>query len=429
MIVLVIQLTDSEAVIARFQRRRDSLAFLQGSRRPIPADGSLVGILDGFAAAGEEQKVILSLPPSLVYARELTMPIVDRRRAREVIALEVGNETALQSDDLLFDAIPLTEGKAMAVWCRQREVAELIDRLAAIGSEPEVVTAGHLHWNHLLPPDTAEPCAVTDGTALMVGTAATPLFVRAFTPDEGEQELARTLTALEYGREIVVSRTLHHGREATGAATFSFTQQLRDAFGGDTSAALDLAGAFAVAKAWTRSELVNFRTGPLAYTAGQVKNRRRLRITLGLAGCLALLLFVELGVRYYLVRRDVTSLDASILKIYRGIFPSRQKPVDAVAEVKSEIRRLSGGEADQRVLPALKQLAELKGEDIAGFYEVELDGTQLRLKGDARSAQAVNAFKERAASLITSPEVSEIKTKNDGGVSFSFRGTVKEGNR
>jgi general secretion pathway protein L len=49
----------------------------------------------------------------------------------------------------------------------------------------------------------------------------------------------------------------------------------------------------------------------------------------------------------------------------------------------------------------------------------------LRLKGDAKS---VNDFKSRAAKALTTAEISEIKSKSDGTVSFVFRGAMKEGN-
>ncbi|MBI5657952.1 MAG: general secretion pathway protein GspL [Geobacter sp.] len=428
--LLIIQLNEADAVVARFQRRRGILTFLQGSRRPLPDDGALAGLLDGFDPPQGEQKIILVLPPAMVYARELALPISDRRKVREILPVELGGETALQAEELVFDGIPLGEGITLALWCRRHEVAELLGRLAPLGLEPEIVTAGLLAWHHLIPTDTVGPVAVTDGQGLMVGTAAGPILARTLPAAGDDRELTRALTALEVSRDIRISRIIRHGRAGSAAEpSLSLASGLRETFAYDSAAALDLAGTYAVAKACTSGDCVNFRNGPLAYTAGQAKSRQRLRLTLLLAISLVILLFVEVGVRYYLLHKDVASLDGSVRKIYREIFPTRQKPVDAVAEVRSEIRRLSGGAAASRVLPTLRSLAELKGEEISGFYEVELDGTQVRLKGDARSAQAASALKGRAAALFDAPEVSEIKTKTTGGVSFTFRGTMKEANR
>lgn len=427
--LLIIQLNDTDAVVARFQRRRGTLTFLQGSRRTLPEDGSLAGLLDGFDPLGPEQKIILVLPPAMVYARELALPISDRRKIREVLPVELGGETALQAEELIFDGIPLGEGTILALWCRRHEVTELLGRLSPLGLEPEIVTAGLLAWHHLIPADTIDPVAVTDGQGLMVGTSAGPILARTLPAAGDERELTRALTALEVGREIRISRIIRHGRAGSAAESSPMPSGLRETFADDSAAALDLAGTYAVAKACTSGDCVNFRTGALAYTAGQAKSRRRLRLTLLLAVSLVILLFVEVGVRYYLLHKDVASLDGSVRKIYREIFPTRQKPVDAVAEVRSEIRRLSGGAGASRVLPTLRSLAELKGEEISGFYEVELDGNQVRLKGDARSAQAASALKGRATALFDAPEVSEIKTKTTGGVTFTFRGTMKEANQ
>jgi general secretion pathway protein L len=77
----------------------------------------------------------------------------------------------------------------------------------------------------------------------------------------------------------------------------------------------------------------------------------------------------------------------------------------------------------------LKRLAELKNDGIKGFYETEIDGNQLRLKGDAVSFQAVNDFKARAGSQFAAAEVGEIKSRPDGSVSFTFRGTLQEGSK
>lgn len=77
-------------------------------------------------------------------------------------------------------------------------------------------------------------------------------------------------------------------------------------------------------------------------------------------------------------------------------------------------------------LGVMKKLAEIKGNDIAGFYETEIDGNQLRLKGDASTLQAVTDFKNRAGAVLSGVELGEIRTKPDGSSSFSLRGTLKE---
>jgi general secretion pathway protein L len=157
--------------------------------------------------------------------------------------------------------------------------------------------------------------------------------------------------------------------------------------------------------------------------------QRKLRLSLILAVALVLLLFVEAGLRYFLVKQDLDSLNASIRTIYREVFPNRKKPVDEVGELRSEIKRLGGASGRSNVLGALKKLAEIKGDDVTGFVETSIEGKQVRLQGDARSIQAVNDFRNRAAALFSDAEVGEIKSRPDGSVTFTFRGAIKEENK
>lgn len=90
---------------------------------------------------------------------------------------------------------------------------------------------------------------------------------------------------------------------------------------------------------------------------------------------------------------------------------------------------MGGGSADRNLLPALKKIAEIKGDGINGFFETEMEGNQVRLKGDAASFQAVNDFKMRAGSVFATADVGEIKSRPDGSVSFTFRGTLQEANK
>ncbi len=205
--------------------------------------------------------------------------------------------------------------------------------------------------------------------------------------------------------------------------------EMASVFGGLAAEARDLAGAYAVVRACALEEPVNFRSGDLAYTAGRKKALKKLRISLILAAVCVVLLIAETAVRYFLVQRDIDSVNNSIRSIYREVFPTRKKPVDEVAELRSEIKRLGGGAATGSLLSTLKKLADIKGADVTALFEIEVDGDQLRVRGDARSIQAVNDFRTRAAALFTGAEVGEIKSRPDGSVTFVFRGTVKGENR
>jgi general secretion pathway protein L len=141
-----------------------------------------------------------------------------------------------------------------------------------------------------------------------------------------------------------------------------------------------------------------------------------------------MLFFAESGIRYLIAQRELSSLNASIRAIYKEVFPTRTKPVDEVAELKAEIKRL-GAAGSEGILPVLKKLTDAKGDDPREIYEVDFDGSQLTGKGYDRSSQGVNDFKAKALLQFGSFEVSEIKSRPDGSVSFSFRGTLKGGGK
>jgi len=439
---LIVQLSADEAIFARFTSRGKELHFTGASRHPLDADHPFAALLPQVKAESEaEEKIILAIPPSFLYMREIELPIADRRKIREVLPLEMKGETALDTDELVFDALPLAGGKFLAVWTQEAKIAEEIGIMAEHGLEPEIVTASLCHWQAILPESAGSgPVALSDGEAMAVYADGAPVYFRPLGRGEFAAEAARTLAALELSRGIKVGTVFLHGgaarqwseaggTDAPAGVLFTplpVTDELAALFSADRSATLDLAGACALARTCVREEPVNFRRGGLAYTAGLKKMRKKLRLTACLAAAIILLLVGEVGLRYYLVTRDLNSLDNSIGGISRQVFPSRKKSADAVSELRSEIKRFGGGAAGQPILPILKKLAELKGSDVTGFYETEIEGGQIRLKGDARSVQAVNDFRTRAATSFTGADVGEIKTRADGSVSFGFRATAKE---
>ena len=423
--ILIVALKRDEVVLASFRPRKGGISFLAAERHPLTGDpDELPRILEGAAPVVGERRVALALPASLLFMRELELPLADRAKVRELLPLELKGETALDTDGLAFDALQLASGRYLAVWGRTRDLADKIATLKGAGLEPELVTASLFHWDKLVP--TAGTVAVTDNEALAVFRDGKPVFFRALPPGAGPGELDRTVAALEIAHGVRVDQTVSYDRSSRESEVLAQASQgLAEAFGGEAHAAHDLAGAYAVAAALADGTALNLRRGELAYTAGSAKLYRKLRITAILAAAVVVLVFAESAVRYALAKRDLASLDLSIKGVYKEVFPTRKKPVDEVAELRAEIRRLEGAKTSSNLLKLLKDLALVKGEDVSGIYETEVDGPEVRLKGEAKSFQAANDFKGRAGKLFDGAEVSEIKSRPDGSVSFSFRGKLK----
>ena len=436
MTYLIIEWTGATVTVSRFLRRRGALLFQGKGSRPATDRETLTEALRELVPTpATDDRLVLALPLAQLFSRELELPIRERRKLREVLPLELRGETALDGDELVFDGLLLGSGKVLALWGQQRELAELIGAAAAAGAEPDVVSAAPLHWGSLLPPEgQAGTVALCDGTALAVFRDGAPFFFRAVADGDPAAETARTLAALELDRGIAVERLylLDDGGGANAAGSIPrqplpVAGDLAAAFGGDAAAARSSASAWALAHAVAAGDAVDFRTGALASTKGRAQARRQLRLPMVLAILLVALLVADAGIRYTLVRRDLASLDASIGAIYRELFPNRKKAVDEVGELRAELRKLSPTAGGSAVLATLRRLAEGGGDGLDGLYEAEIDGKQVRLKGDARSAQAVTDFRNRLTGLFSSVDVGEIASRPDGGVRFTLRGTLKEG--
>jgi general secretion pathway protein L len=308
------------------------------------------------------------------------------------------------------------------------------------GVEPEIVTASLFHWHALLPEgENKSQISISDGESLAVYKGGGPCYFRSLRQGDLGAEISQTLAALEIAKGMQVDKVFLHGAAANkdadlpssppAYAVLPGNNEMTAVFGGLAAEARDLAGAYAVARACALEEPVNFRSGDLSYTAGRKKALKKLRISLILATVCVVLLIAETSLRYFLVQRDLDSVNNSIRSIYREVFPNRKKPVDEVAELRSEIKRIGGGAATGSLLSILKILADIKGADVTALFEIEVDGDQLRVRGEARSIKSVNDFRTRAAAIFAGAEVGEIKSRPDGSVTFVLRGTVKEGNR
>lgn len=434
--ILIVETLPGEVCAVRYRRERGTLLFQGAEHSPLDGSGNFTAAYDELAVTGKrEMRVVLSLGSASVFSREVELPIADRRKQREVLPLELKGETAIDSDGLLFDALPLCNNRVLAVWGIEAELREKIDAMAASGLEPEMVGCHMFHWDQLVPAAEDGPLALSDGCSLAVFSKGTPIMFRTLNQDDAVADIDRTLAMLELGTGIHVDRVFLHGKAARAGtagkqscrsfAVLPVTGAHAAAFP-DRETALRFAGSWALAAASLHGEPVNFRHGRLAYMAGRERLRKKLRWTVFLVAILAALLIGETGLRYFFVKQDLSSIDASIRQIYREVFPERKRAVDEVSELKAELRRLGDAAAGRSVLMILSDIAKAKGEDVSGIYEAEIDGGQVRLKGDARSFQAATEFKARLAPLFASSEMGEVKSRPDGTVSFMFRGVLGE---
>jgi general secretion pathway protein L len=432
MIIHVIQLHESGFTLGRFRHAGRELVPLTAIRHQAENREELVSkITESLASVTKgETRTILSIPPGLLNLRELQLPITDRAKIRAILPFELAGETAQDDATIVCDAVALAGGGQLAGWAAQGQIADLITTLTEAGAEPEIVTVSCLHWNLLLVPDSVETVAICDSNALTICRQGQLLFCRTLNSSSIE-DLERTLATFELSHDLQVDRVLLLDplllpRASTSERVielFPLPDALKTPASQDGLDPLALAAPFAAALAVCFGEAFNLRSGPLAW---KQKNRRLLRafrLPLILACVAVVLLLAEAGTRWYLLSRDIASLNSSINKIYRESFPNRKKAVDEAAELKAEIRRLEGTSLSPTILPFLRLLTEHKGSEINGFSEIDYDGTSFKVKGDGRTSAAISAMRQKLLTAGWQVEQPEITSRPNGTVLFQLKGT------
>lgn len=434
---LILQAEKNRLTVAHFGVSRRSTELIGAASFELDEERPLA---DAVRAIAEKMtgtpRVVLCLPPALFAQRSVSLPFNDLRKVREVLPAHLQGDIALPVEELALGVLPAGEGQFMALWALKSDIGAAIARFREAGIEPQVVTSLPFALAQL--PGVPSDCAVCDGNTLSLLKGGRLTYFRGFNSDVTAPMIAATLSALELSGGALPPRLCLVGTAGRGLVdadtlplpveTVEVPAELGHLFKNDETFR-QLAGLYAVARASHAGTLPDFRQGELAWTAGDAALHRKLLLTGILTATVIAMLFVNKALQYRTAAADISSLNKSITAIYRDIFPARAKAVDELSEIKGEIRKLAGIESSSGYLDLLKKLAEIKGISINGLYEAELEGRTLRIKGDARSAQAVNDFKAVLAPLLASSELGEIKSRPDGTVTFSLSGTLKEGTK
>lgn len=434
---LILQAEEKLLTVAHFAVSKRSSELIGAASIELNEERSLADAVHQIAEnMTGSPRIVLCLPSALFAQRSVSLPFNNLRKVREVLPAHLQGDIALSVEDLALEVMPTAEGQFLALWARKSDIGAAISAFREGGIEPHVVTSLPFALAALpgVPPDSA----ICDGSTLALLQGGRLTYFRAFNTEATGATIAATLSAVELSGGVIPPRLCLIGSVVSGFAdadilhlpveTVEMLPELGHLFKND-AAFHQLAGLYAVARSCYAGTLPDFRQGELAWTAGDATLRKKLILTGILTAAIIMLLFTNKALQYRAATADLASLNKSITSIYREVFPSRAKAVDEISEIKGEIRKLSGVESSVGYLDLMKKLAEAKGNSINGLYEAEVEGSSLRIKGDARSAQAVNEFKAALVPLLATVELGEIKSRPDGTVGFSLTGTLKEGTK
>jgi len=433
---LIVQVEEKLLTVARFAVSRRSAELIAAASIVLDEERSLADAVRNVAEnMSGSPRVVLCLPPALFAQRSITLPFNDLRKVKAVLPSHLQGDIALPVEELALGVLPDGEGRFLALWARKSDIGAAIVPFREGGLEPQVVSSLPFALADLpgVPPD----CAICSGNTLSVLSSGHLTYFRAFNSAVTVPMIAATLSALELsaGAQPPLLCLAGTGVALAAADTLPLPVEVLEVppelghlFKNDETFH-QLAGLYAVAQASHAGTLPDFRQGELAWTAGDARLRRKLLLTGILAAVVVMLLFTGKWFQYCAASADITSLNKSIESIYHEIFPTRSKAVDEISEIKGEMKKMGGIENSGDYLDVLKKLAEAKGSSINGLYEAELEGSTLRIKGDAKSVQAVNEFKAALAPLLSVSELGEVKSRPDGTVTFKITGTLQEGTK
>lgn len=424
MIIRIVQPHDPDVRAVRYTVQRRLVTFLDA-----------YGPDEALPPPTAEEKVVIALSPQILGQRSVSLALRDRRKIRDILPLELKGELVEDPADLIFDALLLATGEALAFWIARDRLKQIL--AAETAAPPEIASCAPAEWGALLPEtEKGAFVALSDGTAIAVFKDAELCYYRSLGSETG-REIERTLAALDLSQGITVSVCYLFGQASDhwqkGPEGFpltarilppnSFVQQLSLP---DDASRLHLSSSAALAYAVVAGSMLNFMQGELASTKSAESFKKGVRLSAILALLIIIALFSEIAIRWQFITRDLRAVDRSITGLYKEVFPER-KAVDEAAELKAEIRRLSGSGGDAGALTLLKSFAEGMNDGVIGFTEIEVDAATVRARGDARSLQAVNDLKSRLAPAFTDLAVTESRIKPNGEVSFALRGNRKGG--
>lgn len=170
---------------------------------------------------------------------------------------------------------------------------------------------------------------------------------------------------------------------------------------------------------------MNFRHGPLKYTAHQKEAVRLVRWTAPLGALFLVLLIANWGLRYHALSSDIKDIKSREADVFAMAFPSGGKMVDTAYqikaksfEVKKKLQTLSGVDP----LSVIQSLAQMKGEptDIV-LSEVRITEDSAIVKGEGATFKMMNDFAEKLRAVFDDVTVSDSSSSAAGGVRFSLQ--------
>ncbi len=363
-----------------------------------------------------------------LYVRIMPIPFEDRKKMAEVLPFELGGLLHIDVREAVIDGVNLGDGKALAVALEKAYLRDYLAALKDIDLEPFWAGVPALSMPAFLRGEGTK--AFVNRDSLVVAEGGRLKFFKPFKRLEGVRLASAYLEAesVKIDEAFVADWAVESVAEMLPWTDTVKGIELPGGYPAEGSAILALSLAL---KSGGIDETINFRKGEFEYTREKTAARKRLKAASAAVLFLALLLVVDIYIKYLGASRELSAYNEAMRESYLGLFPAERNVVDPLYQLEAKMKALRDEAAvlggGPSVLDIMNTLASSGGELKVRFSELSVTGERVTAKGEAPSFEAAGSLSRRLASepLFKEARVSDVKARQGGGAVFSISATLR----
>jgi len=383
--------------------------------------------------------VVLSLPASWTFLRQIELPVPDLQRAKKIHLSELEGGLPLDDEAILSDLLPSPPGqpgKFVAVAARRDAVEKTVGLFTGAGFRVDRVVTDHVSILSAFLSARPLPGGIivstlSDIVALRIEGGAVSWarqFPSAMASDAaGLAEEWRRLLQADPPHETPMPVSLLGDAPAALAVELAGASVFRLPEAGDASPlAYGAARVFSHAK-----ELGGFSLRTSAESESELgREKKRLRIAAIAAAVAAIMAIASLEVAMWAQERKVSAVRAQIRKEFSEAVPGAKAAVQETAQIRGKIQSLRRQQKEMGIEPAglsaslMKVSQALTPKENVVMKEISCEAGKIRLSGEAGDSQLVEKYRTALAAAF-GPEIS-VTVQESRGVakSGSIRFTI-----
>lgn len=382
----------------------------------------------------EFQKVFVAIPASEMSIRIVAIPFENKKRVEEVLPFELEGILPSGSAEMVINAIPIGEGKVLAVALEKVKLKYYLEILKEVGLDPSWFGSTLFSMGNILTSlnKSSGTSAFIERESIVVTSNGMPIFFKPF------KAIGDINISLAYLDTEGIKIDKYYSSSEAAAELKSFLPKIdvnpislpRDYQGNG-------AGIFALSQHIKKGldEIINFRKGEFIYTREKDIFKRNLRVTAGLFLIIAGLLIGDVYLRYIGLAGQLKTLKENSKATYLKLFPGDTKVTDELYQLEAKIKGLKeeieiiGGGIN--ILEIMNELTHAAGYDRTAnvkFYEMNIGDGKVSARGEVDSFEIANLLRDSLIKKKVFREVllTDVTTKPGGRTGFSLSITLTQ---